>query len=115
MASKILQFLSNIFINSKLFLFPTSKSLKSCAGVIFTAPDPFSGSAYSSEIIFIFLLIIGIFANLPINFFNFLFSGWMAIATSPKIVSGLVVPTVIKSDELLTLYLINHISPSTSF
>src|SRR5258708_4069390 len=27
---------------------PTSKSLKSCAGVIFTAPVPFSGSAYSS-------------------------------------------------------------------
>jgi hypothetical protein len=24
---------------------PTSKSLKSCAGVIFTAPVPFSGSA----------------------------------------------------------------------
>ena len=30
---------------------PTSKSLKSCAGVIFTAPVPFSGSAYSSATI----------------------------------------------------------------
>ena len=28
--------------------FPTSKSLKSCAGVIFTAPEPFWGSEYSS-------------------------------------------------------------------
>ncbi len=30
---------------------PTSKSLKSCAGVIFTAPEPFSGSEYSSAMI----------------------------------------------------------------
>ena len=30
---------------------PTSKSLKSCAGVIFTAPVPFSGSEYSSATI----------------------------------------------------------------
>ena len=30
---------------------PTSKSLKSCAGVIFTAPVPFSGSEYSSAMI----------------------------------------------------------------
>ena len=30
---------------------PTSKSLKSCAGVILTAPEPISGSAYSSATI----------------------------------------------------------------
>ena len=39
----------NIFNNSKLCLLPTSKSLKSCAGVIFTAPLPISGSEYSSK------------------------------------------------------------------
>ena len=33
---------NNIFIFFKSCLFPTSKSLKSCAGVIFTAPVPFS-------------------------------------------------------------------------
>ena len=35
----------NILINSKLCLLPTSKSLKSWAGVILTAPLPCSGSA----------------------------------------------------------------------
>ena len=35
----------------RLWRWPTSKSLKSCAGVIFTAPVPFSGSEYSSATI----------------------------------------------------------------
>ena len=39
-------FFSKIFIDLSLCLFPISKSLKSCAGVIFTAPEPFAGSAY---------------------------------------------------------------------
>ena len=38
----------NMFIDFNFCLFPTSKSLKSCAGVILTAPVPCSGSAYSS-------------------------------------------------------------------
>jgi hypothetical protein len=42
--------LSTLIIGSPCRL-PTSKSLKSCAGVILTAPEPFSGSEYSSAII----------------------------------------------------------------
>ena len=38
-------------IASSLWRRPTSKSLKSCAGVILTAPEPFSGSEYSSATI----------------------------------------------------------------
>ena len=44
-------------IISRLLLLPTSKSLKSCAGVILTAPEPLFGSAYLSEIILISLFI----------------------------------------------------------
>ena len=39
-----LRFGSKILIIGSLCRLPTSKSLKSCAGVIFTAPVPFSGS-----------------------------------------------------------------------
>ncbi len=46
---------------------PTSKSLKSCPGVIFTAPDPSSGSAWSSAMIGISRPVIGSFTCLPIN------------------------------------------------
>ena len=46
---------------------PTSKSLKSCAGVIFTAPVPFSGSAYSSPTIGIDRPTSGSTARLPIS------------------------------------------------
>ena len=57
------------FIISNLFLFPTSKSLKSWAGVILTAPVPFSGSAYSSAIIIIFLSVnINLFLELFLNY-----------------------------------------------
>ena len=56
---------SKILINSKPCLFPTSKSLKSCAGVIFTAPVPFSGSAYSSAMILIFRFVRGRMHVLP--------------------------------------------------
>ena len=36
---------SSTLISGSRCRLPTSKSLKSCAGVIFTAPEPFSGSA----------------------------------------------------------------------
>ena len=39
---------SRMLICGRPWRLPTSKSLKSCAGVIFTAPEPFSGSEYSS-------------------------------------------------------------------
>ena len=42
---------SSTLICSSPCRLPTSKSLKSCAGVIFTAPVPFSGSEYSSATI----------------------------------------------------------------
>ena len=58
---------SKILTNSKLCLLPTSKSLKSCAGVIFTAPEPFSGSAYSSAIIGICFSTIGSVQVFPIK------------------------------------------------
>ena len=44
---------------------PTWKSLKSCAGVIFTAPEPFSGSACSSATIGMRRFTIGRSMNLP--------------------------------------------------
>jgi hypothetical protein len=37
--------ISNTLICDRSCRLPTSKSLKSCAGVILTAPVPFSGSA----------------------------------------------------------------------
>ena len=43
--------LSKMLMASSLWRRPTSKSLKSCAGVILTAPEPFSGSEYSSATI----------------------------------------------------------------
>ena len=43
--SDIKTFASKTLMISKLCFFPTSKSLKSCAGVILTAPVPCSGSA----------------------------------------------------------------------
>ena len=108
-----LAFSSKILINSKSCLFPTSKSLKSCAGVIFTAPEPFSGSAYSSAMIGIFLFEIGKLQNLPIRFLYFSSSGWTATAVSPNIVSGLVVATMIWLFSSIG-YLICHKLPSVS-
>ena len=42
---------SSTLICGRLCRRPTSKSLKSCAGVTLTAPEPFSGSEYSSATI----------------------------------------------------------------
>ena len=86
-----------ILICGKLCRLPTSKSLKSCAGVILTAPEPFSG--------------IGIFVgddrNLPPDqrqdhvladqlSCSAHRPGCTATAVSPSMVSGRVVATTIK-------------------
>lgn len=80
-------------ILSKLCLFPTSKSLGSCAGVILTQPVPKVGSACSSPIIGINLLTIGSITFLPIKSLYLSSSGFTATAVSPNNVSGLVVAT----------------------
>ncbi len=63
--------LSKMMIASSLCRRPTSKSLKSCAGVILTAPEPFSGSEYSSATIGIRRPTSGRIACLPIRCFHF--------------------------------------------
>ena len=71
---------------------PTSKSLGSWDGVIFTAPEPKSISTYSSAIIGIFLLpITGIITYWPTRSVYLSSAGFTAMARSPGIVSGLVV------------------------
>ena len=52
-------------ISSKLWRFPTSKSLGSCAGVIFTQPVPNSLSTYESAITGISLSVHGSFKVFP--------------------------------------------------
>ena len=86
-----------ILIISKLWRLPTSKSLKSWAGVIFTAPEPFSGSEYLSKIIGIGLFKIGRITFLPFKWLYLSSSGLTATAVSPSMVSGLVVAIVIYS------------------
>ena len=56
-----------MLICGRLCRLPTSKSLKSCAGVIFTAPEPFSGSEYSSATIGMRRPTSGSIACLPIR------------------------------------------------
>ena len=80
-------------ILSKLCLFPTSKSLGSCAGVILTTPVPSLGSACSSATTGINLLTIGRITFLPIYLVYLLSLGLTATAVSPNKVSGLVVAT----------------------
>ena len=79
---------------------PTSKSLKSCAGVILTAPVPFSGSEYSSATIGMRRPTSGRMAYLPTRSRKRSSSGCTATATSPSIVSGRVVATVMKRPRL---------------
>ena len=86
---------SSVFKDFKLCFFPISLSFLSCAGVIFNAPVPNVASTYSSAMIGIFLLIIGTITSFPKIFLYLSSSGFTQIATSPKIVSGLVVATVI--------------------
>ena len=66
---------SSTLTSGKLCRLPTSKSLKSCAGVIFTAPEPFSGSAYSSAMIGMRRPTSGKIAVLPIRCFSRSFCG----------------------------------------
>ena len=54
-----------MLMSGSLWRSPTSKSLKSCAGVILTAPVPFSGSEYSSATIGMRRPTSGRIANLP--------------------------------------------------
>jgi len=82
-----------------LCLFPTSKSLGSCAGVIFTTPVPNSGSACSSARIGILLFTIGRITFFPIKCLYLLSFGFTATAVSPNNVSGLVVATSKNSSE----------------
>ena len=71
--------------------------------MIFSAPVPKSISTYSSKIIGISLLINGMIAFFPLRLEYLLSFGFTQIAESPKIVSGLVVATVILSVESLIL------------
>ena len=82
---------------SSLWRRPTSKSLKSCAGVILTAPEPFSGSEYSSATIGMRRPTSGRMACLPIRCFHLGSSGCTATPVSPSMVSGRVVATTMCS------------------
>ncbi len=90
---------SKMLIASRPCRRPTSKSLKSCAGVILTAPLPFSGSAYSSATIGISRPTSGSRTVLPIRSACRRSSGCTATPVSPSIVSGRVVATTIKRPE----------------
>ena len=76
---------------------PTLKSLKSCAGVILTAPLPFSGSEYSSATMGMRRPVSGSTTCFPTRCVYRASSGCTATAVSPSIVSGLVVATTICS------------------
>ena len=92
-------------IISRSCLFPTSKSLGSFPGVILTAPEPFSGSGYSSAIRGIFRPTTGSTYSLPILSLYLSSSGLTAIATSPNIVSGLLVAIIMESSPSAASYL----------
>jgi hypothetical protein len=85
----------------KSCLFPISKSFASWAGVIFTAHVQKSISTISSAIIGISLFTIGSisFFHAFNNFLYLLSFGCTATATSHRIVSGLVVTTVISLSD----------------
>ncbi len=73
---------------------PTSKSLGSWAGVIFTKPVPFSGSAWWSPMMGITRSVNGSFTCRPIRWLRSGSDGCTATAVSPNMVSGRVVATV---------------------
>ena len=87
--------------------------MKSCDGVIFTHPEPNSGSTYSSAIIGTSRFTNGTTAVLPIRFLYLSSSGFTATAVSPKRVSGRVVEIV--KNESSVLYLILHNFPFSGF
>ena len=73
---------------------PMSKSVRSCAGVIFRAPVPNSGSTRSSATILSSRPSSGRTAVLPTTSLYLSSSGCTATAVSPSIVSGRVVAMV---------------------
>ena len=93
---------------------PTSKSLKSCAGVIFTAPVPFSGSLYASATIGNRRPVNGCTTIRPTRSANRASSGCTATAVSPSIVSGRVVATTITRSVPSTGYRRYQSDPATS-
>ena len=88
---------------SKLCLSPIILSFSLWAGVTFKQPVPKSTSTYSSKIIGISLSDIGTNTLWFFRWEYLLSSGLIAIAVSPKIVSGLVVATVIDSFDPIIL------------
>ena len=80
-----------MLISGRLCLLPTSKSLGSCAGVIFTQPVPNSLSTYSSATTGISLPTSGSISFFPTMSLYLSSEGFTATALSPKSVSGLVV------------------------
>ena len=86
---------SNVFNAFRLCFLPSSLSFLSWAGVTFNAPVPKSTVTYSSAIMGIFLFMMGTITSLPITDKKRSSVGFTQMATSPKIVSGLVVATVI--------------------
>ena len=83
---------------------PILKSFSLWAGVTFRHPVPKSFSTNSSKTTGITLFTIGTTKFLPFNFLYLLSFGLIATAVSPKIVSGLVVATIIYSSEFSILY-----------
>ena len=90
---------------SRLCLFPHSQSLGSWAGVIFTIPVPKPSSTKESAIIGISLSVRGSLSFFPTISLYLSSSGFTATATSPNIVSGLVVATVIQPEPSAYGYL----------
>ncbi len=90
----MLAFMSITLSVGRPCLLDMSKSLKSCAGVILTAPVPKSIATESSPMTGISLSVSGNFIIFPINALYRSSSGFTATAVSPSIVSGRVVATV---------------------
>ena len=82
---------------SRPCLSPISKSIWSCAGVTFNAPEPNSMAIASSPIIGIVRLVVGTKHFLPIKWAFLSSFGLTATATSAGMVSGRVVATTIDS------------------
>ena len=80
-------------MTSRLCRRPTSKSLGSWAGVIFTAPVPKPSSTYSSATMGISRFMMGRMHVLPTRCLNRSSSGFTATPVSPIMVSGRVVAT----------------------
>ncbi len=93
-----------MLISSSLWRLPVAKSLKSCAGVTFTAPVPNLGSTRMASVMTGTLRSTkGCTRSLPWRCVYLASSGWTATAVSPSIVSGRVVATTISSSVPSTL------------